>query len=320
MTDTATPIPDPDDLPSHTSLPSPRVRPLRPADLFGRPGREAGEKREISELTLDPLDRPAFHGLAGDVVREILPYSEADPFGLLTVLLTMFGNAVGHGPFVWLGDDQHPARLFVVLLGDSATGKKGTAVSAVLRLMRRVDSEWTRTRILNSGLTSSQAMIARVDDAQSNDHRLLVYESDLDRLFATMAQRGDLSAKLRQAYDGGILETVTKYKQDSLHSTNPNISILGGSQPGVLFESMPDAEIKNGGANRYLYIAVKQSKLGPPTNPVPEPTLDSLTARLREALDFAQTLARHGVDPISLYLYDELGMQPRTAVGLVLQP
>ena len=53
----------------------------------------------------DPPEDPAFHGLAGEVVRLIEPSTEADPVGLLLQLLIGFGNAIGSGS--WVVADGH---------------------------------------------------------------------------------------------------------------------------------------------------------------------------------------------------------------------
>lgn len=40
-----------------------------------------------------PLNDDAFHGLAGDVIRRIEPYTESDPAALLVQFLIAFGKA-----------------------------------------------------------------------------------------------------------------------------------------------------------------------------------------------------------------------------------
>jgi hypothetical protein len=81
--------------------------------------------------TLPTLDAIAYRGLAGEVVRAILPYTEADPAALLLVFLVRFGNAVGTGPHFWLGGKEHPPRINCWLVGGTSEGKKGTAQAEI---------------------------------------------------------------------------------------------------------------------------------------------------------------------------------------------
>jgi hypothetical protein len=68
------------------------------------------------------IDGAAYHGIAGDIARTILPHTEADPIALLIQTLTMAGNVIGRLPNYRVESDHHRANLFAVLVGDSAKG------------------------------------------------------------------------------------------------------------------------------------------------------------------------------------------------------
>ena len=74
-----------------------------------------------------PLAQEAFHGVAGDLVKSLLRYSEADEAALLIQFIVAFGNMVGRNAFLRVGAAKHHCNLFVVLVGNSASGRKGTA-------------------------------------------------------------------------------------------------------------------------------------------------------------------------------------------------
>src|SRR2546421_9639570 len=93
------------------------------------------------------LEEAALHGLPGEVVAAIAPHTEADPAALLLSYLAYLGNACGPQPSVQIGASQHPGRLFVLLVGDSATGRKGTAGAEVERLFELAAPEWQADRI-----------------------------------------------------------------------------------------------------------------------------------------------------------------------------
>src|SRR5437762_2660037 len=84
------------------------------------------------ETILRPdLDPAALYGLPGEVATALAEETEADPAALLLVFLTMFGSAAGPQPHVWFGQAAQPARLFLLLVGKAAKGRKGTAYEAL---------------------------------------------------------------------------------------------------------------------------------------------------------------------------------------------
>jgi hypothetical protein len=72
------------------------------------------------------MDEAAYHGLAGDFAKTILPHTEADPAGLLMQFLVAFGSVIGNSPYYLVESDKHHANLYLVLVGESSRGRKGT--------------------------------------------------------------------------------------------------------------------------------------------------------------------------------------------------
>ncbi len=127
---------------------------------FGRLERLGRTPEKPPEL--DPVAR---HGTAGKVVDLIGPHTEADPAALLFDFLAAFGNAVGAGPHAFADAAEHPGRLFVLTVGETARARKGSARANVARLMRHVDPGWAKTRVV-SGLSSGEGLIAAVSDTK----------------------------------------------------------------------------------------------------------------------------------------------------------
>jgi hypothetical protein len=71
------------------------------------------------------LHPDTLYGLAGELTVAIIPYTEADPVAILLNILTAFGNVVGSGPHFRVEFTKHYLRVFVVLVGASAKGRKG---------------------------------------------------------------------------------------------------------------------------------------------------------------------------------------------------
>jgi hypothetical protein len=106
----------------------------------------------------------AFYGLAGEIVRVIDPYTEADPVAVLLNTLVAVGNVIGDRLYAMVQHDRHPARLNVVQVGDSSKGRKGTGWSTPRYLLAQVDAAWAAHRI-KSGLSSGEGLIYNVRDA-----------------------------------------------------------------------------------------------------------------------------------------------------------
>ena len=266
------------------------------------------EHSSLSSLIRPTLDPAALHGLPGDVVRTLAPHTEADPVALLLHFLSMFGNVVGAGPHTPIGTTPQPARLFVLIVGDAADARKGTAGDAIEDLFERAEPEWFGARV-QRGIQSAEALIRLVDDTHSDDRRLLVFESEFGRLLATLAQRGNLSAVMKAAFDGKTLATTTKDERRSLKATRPHISIVGHVQPGVL-ASLPEIELSSGFANRFLYAVVGRQQLLPDGGDLDEAAVDSLVERIHDAVDCSWEFALAEVDPISRRLHEHFGSQP----------
>jgi hypothetical protein len=175
-----------------------------------------------------PLDRAAYHGLAGQIVRAIEPHTEADPAAVLASFLVAYGNAVGRGPGFSLGATFHATNLYVLLVGPTSSGRKGTAGDEVRRVFKMAEPEWASNRIvdgLSSGeglvwqvrdpitkyrkarkeeLGDADGMVEEIEDHGEPDKRLLVIEGEFARPLKNMAREGNtLSPTLRALWDRG---------------------------------------------------------------------------------------------------------------------
>ncbi len=208
----------------------------------------------------------AFHGLAGDIVREIAPESEADPFALLADYLVAFGNAVGRRPHIRVGPAKHHARLYVVLVGATSKARKGTARSAIRPIFEIADKEWSTTRVVG-GLSSGEGLInavrdPRKDDDGVNDKRLLVVEEEFSSVLKVAAREGNtLSEVVRRAWDDGTLSTLTR--ADPLRATNTHVSVLAHITSSELTKRLSAVEVGNGFANRFMFQYVQRAQLLP---------------------------------------------------------
>jgi Domain of unknown function (DUF3854)/Protein of unknown function (DUF3987) len=240
------------------------------------------------------LAEQAFHGPAGKLVRLIEPNSEADPAALLIQLLIGIGSMVGRDPHFFAEGDRHGTNEFVVLVGDTSDGAKGTSWGRVKEALKEVDAPPPGSMTLNAfpwcdriktGLSSGEGFIWAVRDPIERvektsakgeapkfekvladpgvpDKRLLVQEEEFVSVLRQGERSGNtLSPYLRNAWDGKTLEQQVKSNQAK--ATDAHISIVGHITPDELVRVLTDTDIRNGFANRFLWFCVKRSKYLP---------------------------------------------------------
>lgn len=250
------------------------------------------------------LDPAAIWGLPGQVATTLAATSGADPAAILAAFLTLLGNAAGPQPHAWFGGAQHPARLFTVLVGDAATGRKGTALASVETLFAGADPDWADTRVM-SGLQSPEAMIDRVADG-GTDCRLMIVEPEFGRLVETMARTGTLSAQLRNAWDGRTLQRTTIHLTQL--ASRAHISLLGMITPEELLRHHSRLSQAGGLESRILYVCSAPAAEVSPFTAAPDQGL--LAGRVQQVLAASRETVMARTDPISRVLLTLRGIQP----------
>jgi len=270
---------------------------------------EAGWPKAVGEA--------ARHGLPGAIVATILPQTEADEMALLIQLLVGVGNAVGHGPHFKVGRTTHHTNEFATLVGDSAKSRKGTSWDDVESLLRPIDEVWATTRV-QSGLSSAEGLAYHVRDAGERmtsgrlvpdpgvtDKRLLVREAEFAAVLRVMARKeSKLSPVIRNAWDGKPLQDLVKH--NPVIATNAHVSIVAHVTAGELRQTLPSLEAANGFGNRFLWVAVRRSKLLPDGGHIPAEALEPLVKQLKDAVGFARTVGEVKRDEEATALWHEV--------------
>src|SRR5215510_12655865 len=273
------------------------------------------------------LDPEALHGLAGEIVKAIDPYTESDPVAVLTNPLTAFGSVVGPLPYFRVENTRHHLNLFIVQTGETAKGRKGTGWSTARRMFKEVDNEWSDKRV-TGGLSSGEGLIfavrderiektpvkehGRVVDYQEviadhgvEDKRLLLVEEELAQALKVMSREGNiLSAIIRQAWDGGNLNPLTK--SNPIKATGAHISIIGHITKAELLRHLTATEQSNGFANRFCWFVVARSKCIPNPTGIPEKTLFPLIEKLRDAVTFARKVGEISRDEDAAAIWERV--------------
>lgn len=219
-----------------------------------------------------PLEQAAYHGLLGDITATVEEHTEADPAGILASLLVMTGVACGRGRSLYQGARQR-ARLYVVLVGETGSGRKGTGTGVAADVLEAAGDPLSGLRA--SGIASGEAIVALYAQRQAEaedagnplyDPRLLIVESEFSQLLAKMNREGStLSQALRNGWDDAILGNFRSRVQQSIE--RHHMGLIGHITEADLVRHLTSTETANGFANRILFVAVRRPRI----LPFPEP-------------------------------------------------
>jgi hypothetical protein len=271
----------------------------RAVDAY-RAGLEESVEEPLS-VAWPRMDAAALHGLPGDVVRYLDPYTEADPVAVLGQVLAYFGNCVGPQPYYMVEGSRHPMLLNLVLVGKTAKARKGSSASRVRSLFKHADPIWEEHH-LRTGLSSGEGLIHDVrNDAETGallvasgidlaeDKRRLITETEFAQTLSQLMRPGNtLGPVLRNAWDGEPLQTMTKHS--AMRSTGHHISVIGHITLEELQRKLSDTEMFNGFGNRFLWLCVTRSKELPDGGTLEDATLHTLAERIKVAVQFARTV------------------------------
>jgi DnaB-like helicase N terminal domain len=229
-------------------------------------GQEPDENDGIRDFPAPPGEA-AFHGVMGQIVREIEPYTEASSAAILFQLLVGFGSMVGRGPH-WVHEaDTHRLNLYLCLVGNTADGRKGTSWGYPRRILTDVDPAWENR--IAFGINSGPALIEQVADEETTrtgsflrgvpDKRLFMHESEFTRLLAIFQRDSEtLGMVLRQAWETDHLAALSK--KNPVRATGAHVSVNAHVTHDDLHSNLSLNDIANGLGNRFIWVCTKTSK------------------------------------------------------------
>lgn len=267
---------------------------------YGRDYPDDEHDEPISVAAFPVLSDAALQGTAGGIVEAVMPYTEAHEAAILATLLARFGAMIGNFPHLRADNRPHAARVWPLIIGKTSTGAKGTSsgvVDALFDVVNHRLPEWALPKV--GGLSSGEGLIELVRDGNGDDpnaknfdegvvdKRLYVEESEFGGTLAVMERNGSILPRvLREAWDGGILRTLTR--ASPLAATGAHIVIVGHVTPGELKIKLTEAQMSGGTMNRFLPIASRRTKLCPDGGNIPEQILDASGQILADRVQHAR--------------------------------
>lgn len=287
-----------------------------------------------------PIHPAALIGLAGEFVGTLEPHTEADPHAVLLLFLAAFGNAAGPAAHFVAQGSLHPGRVWPVLVGETAGGRKGSAWATVREVLRRVDDRWAGNCIA-SGLSSGEGLIwavrdpitkekrdkagvveSFVEDAGVEDKRLLTVEEEFTAVLKVAGREGNtVSDLLRKAWDSGHLRSLTK--NSPARATGAHVTVTAHVTRADLKKHLAETDALNGFGNRFLWLAVRRSKKLPFGGELHRMDLSPLVRRIELALDHARETKEVGfaeaARPLWVRAYDALAIERPGLLGAITQ-
>jgi hypothetical protein len=265
----------------------------------------------------DAMEKDAFIGLAGEIVDTVAPHSEADKNGLLLQLLVTIGNCIGASPYYRVESTHHHTNLYAVIVGDTAKARKGTGSDRIKKIILMADQGWHNC--LANGMSSGEGLIYQVRDSEeTSDKRLMVIEGEFAQALKVSRREGNtLSPVMRNAWDGGILRTLTR--NSPLIASDAHVSIIGHITQDELIRHLCQTDMANGFANRFLWCCVRRSQLLPYGGDLDDGDLVPLASRLRDVFSYARKggAVRMGDDARGLWEAIYSSLAKSTEAGLI---
>lgn len=282
-------------------------------DQCSRPLTSQVDQRPLLIHRNAPQPEPAcLYGLIGDVAKAGSEGTETNAYAIAANFIAYLSCAVGRGVYLPIGNTWHHARFFCLHIGRSGRGRKGDALSLVLRLDQALQAQSARYSPQThwGGLSSREGLVALIHDGYRHgkqdipaikDKRLWVVESEFANVLHQGRRRGNtLSTVLRDCWDGVCLKPATKTNR--LYASHPHVCVSGAISPSELMGLMTARELTNGFANRFLMIWAERTQILPFPEATPQASVDALANRILAVLKFVRADQHDGLDQLRMEL------------------
>lgn len=280
------------------------------------PKEEEWDSEPVSGL-ISPPDPRVYRGLFGHLVDLANNYTEAAPISVLAHLIVMFGVAINRTPHFMIGPTRHGLNEFMVNVGPSGTGRKGTAGDAAGAFFNEAWPEFWR-RCVRDGANTGQGLLYHLRDPVSDkegnitdegvtDKRMLLFESEFSTLLRLSEKENNpLTGYLRKFWDGRyVIASMVKNQGDTV--TGGHVGVIGHITAADLKANLSESSKLNGFAGRFLWIYSARDKLIPrPGSMQDDPAFGHLCHALRQAIDYAKSTLHIDFDAEAGDLWDSL--------------
>lgn len=196
----------------------------------------------------------AVYGWFGEYLALMAPTTEAPPAFHLAAALTVAGAAIGKRVRTEYASEPLFANLYTVLIGPSGSSRKDTAIKRALSLSW--PPQWERQAVslpyqTVTDVSSAEGLIRSLERGPNT----LLYLTELSNLMRNARRKGTstILPRLIEAFDTPA-KLSNLSKGDPQEVTDPYLSIIAATQPGILSTEMGVEDIHSGFANRWLFV------------------------------------------------------------------
>lgn len=246
-------------------------------------------------------------GIAGEVAKLAADGTEVDPCPVIFTFLTAAAALFGLNCYINVGETRHYPRLFVCIVGSSSRSRKGSSTGLIRRLIDKVnemssgDNRPESLSVIEGGLSSHEGLIFAIRDPSDDedddgnpkdkgvsDKRALIIEEEFASTLKVASRDGNaLSPILRKAWDGGVMQSLTK--NNRIKATDPHINLVTHITGYELRKVLVENEVQNGFANRFLWVCARRTGIVAFPKRAKDSDVQRIALRLRTALKTARS-------------------------------
>ncbi|MFD5069131.1 DUF3987 domain-containing protein [Streptomyces sp. NPDC058369] len=230
------------------------------------------------------------YGPIGEAVIAAEPHTEADPVGIYAGILALWSASING--YVILPKDK-PVAVWTVLAGESALGRKGTALRVARGMLNPAIGAFLDARTaggLSSGPSLTQLLHEKQEETEGTedgvDTRLIPIDEEWSENLKRQNRCPTYSAKLRSCWDGSTIRHITT--KDHMVVEKPHLGFHAHITPAEWSEYIKPRDAKGGSYNRLLPVLVEGSKVLPYDHQEVYPEIKGLS----EAYDWARRSER----------------------------
>ncbi len=224
----------------------------------------------VSESVPVPPDA-MFYGPHGEFALAVAEATEAYAPAVLLSTMAAWGALMGARFTVEIGDAAHGPNMFVVLVGQSAESRKGTAIRPVGKAfdsgkLGGISGPLPVARGFNSHkglLNYFMPEVSKDEDGTERsdwgDPRLWWVEDEFTKVLnASQAKgaAGQMGPTIRELWDGNSIENRISGETIVIPADRHHVSMVGAITMIELQDRMPDTDFFGGTGNRMLWVPV----------------------------------------------------------------
>lgn len=296
--------------------------------------RDANGAADEFALPVPELRPEALYGILGEIAAAGSAHTEAVPATLAINTLARFCAVVGRDPYITIGDDYRSLRLFVLIIGPTGVGRKGTSAQLPERIFRGVEEclrSWRPSLLplrYETAVSSGEGLVwmtrdpivkgDELIDEGVADKRVLLEISEFAGTLAQMKREtSTLTAVLRDAFDGRRLATPNK--NNPCFATGAHFVTIGHITREELTALLSTTDVMNGFANRFMMVYSARNKRVHEPQPTQPEVVNNFAHRIAHAVKLGM---ERGAQPIPrseearqwwIELSDELEQRARPA-------